>query len=79
MLLQGLHIVWVILQVAIALILLFPVICYTWWLLLPKTQKIKSQPILAPDYGIIVTAYKYAGNLPNVITSLLNQDYPHYM
>ncbi|MBK7087449.1 MAG: glycosyltransferase [Chitinophagaceae bacterium] len=79
MALQVFTIFWIVLQVAIALILLFPVICYTWWLLLPKTQKIKSQPILAPDYGIIVTAYKYAGNLPNVITSLLNQDYPHYM
>ena len=66
MALQVFTIFWIVFQVAIALILLFPVISYTWWLLLSKTQKIKSQPILAPDYGIIVTAYKYAGNLPNV-------------
>ncbi|HMU24947.1 MAG TPA: glycosyltransferase, partial [Ferruginibacter sp.] len=46
---------------------------------MPKNPAIKSQPIIAPDYGIIVTAYKYAGNLPNVIQSLLQQHYPHYM
>lgn len=79
MLLQSLHIIWIIFQLAVALILLFPVISYCWWLLMPKNPAIKSQPIIAPDYGIIVTAYKYAGNLPNVIQSLLLQDYPHYM
>ena len=79
MLLQSLHITWIIFQLAVALILLFPVISYCWWLLMPKNPAIKSQPIIAPDYGIIVTAYKYAGNLPNVIQSLLQQHYPHYM
>ncbi|HRD43839.1 MAG TPA: glycosyltransferase, partial [Ferruginibacter sp.] len=79
MLLQSLHIIWIIFQLAVALILLFPVISYCWWRLMPKNPAIKSQPIIAPDYGIIVTAYKFAGNLPNVIQSLLQQDYPHYM
>lgn len=79
MLNEVLHIVWMIFQVIIALILLFPVISYCWWLLVPKNKKIKSQPILAPDYGIIVTAYKYVGNLANVIHSLLKQDYPHFI
>lgn len=60
-----------------ALILLFPFLSYLWYKLFTRKQK----PTVSQNngsYAVIVTAYRYSGNLDNVITSLLKLDYPHF-
>ncbi len=79
MLSQILHIVWIIFQAMVGLILVFPLVSYGWFLLVGKSSRPVGKPIEEPDYGIIVTAYQYAGNLHNTIQSLLKLDYPNYI
>lgn len=69
--------IWYFVQAILALILIFPVLSYIIYLLKPKSQPLADN---TPnnDYGIIVTAYKFTGNLNNVIDSLLQLKYPNY-
>lgn len=65
-------------QILLATVLLFPVLSYIVYLLLPKRREAVKGT--APgDYAFIVTAYKYSGNLDNVINSLLKTDHPSFM
>lgn len=65
-------------QLIVALILVFPVLSFI-------IYKIKGKKVFKPqvnainDYGIIVTAYKYTGNLNNVIDSLLKLNHNRYI
>lgn len=74
-----LHILWILFQVIVGSILVFPLVSYVWFLLVAKTSRAIGKPIENPDYGIIVTAYQFAGNLHHTIGSLLKLDYPQYI
>lgn len=42
-------------------------------------KKPNSNVAVLPDYGIIVTAYEQTDQLPEVVNTLLNMDYEHYV
>ncbi len=65
-------------QGIVALILIFPVLTGLIYLLLPKIKLKKRNPEPG-DYAIIVTAYKYTGNLSNVVDSLLKMNYSNFI
>ncbi len=67
-----------IIQGILALILIFPVLSGLIYLLFPK-KKLKTINNENGDYAIIVTAYKYTGNLENVVDSLLKMNYNNFM
>lgn len=72
-----LHIVWLVFQVLVAVVLIFPVISAVIYLLAGKHKK-PLPPSTSGNYALIVTAYKYSGNLNHVIQSLLKLDYPQF-
>lgn len=76
---QIFQIIWIAAQVVIALVLIFPVISWCWFKITGKSNSTAGPAVESPDYGIIVTAYQYAGNLTNCIQSLLKLDYPDYI
>lgn len=80
MLLNLLHIIWIVFQAVIALILVFPVISYFIYLIV-KPRSVKAVPASHTiyDYGIIVTAYKNSSNLPHVVHSLLRLNYKNFL
>ncbi len=67
-----------IVQGIVATILIFPVLTGLIYLLLPKIKLKKRNPENG-DYAIIVTAYKYTGNLSNVVDSLLKMNYNNFI
>jgi len=71
--------VWLIIQGITAIILVFPLFSYLVFLWTGKRKVGVPLTGLIPDYGIIVTAYGYAGNLKHVIESLLNQRYAEFV
>lgn len=62
----------------LAFVLLFPVISYLIYKLIPKRKKLLKN-VEPGDYAFIVTAYMHTGNLDNVIGSLLKTDHPSFM
>ncbi|RYG53959.1 MAG: hypothetical protein EOO01_02940, partial [Chitinophagaceae bacterium] len=70
--------IWIAVQVAVAIVLLFPVISYIVYELIPKKKKLIKN-VEPGDYAFIVTAYMHTGNLDNVIGSLLKTDHPNFM
>ena len=79
MLLQILYTIWIIFQVIIALVLVFPIISYFIYLIVkPRSAKIAATTDNY-DYAIIVTAYKNSSNLPYVVQSLLKLNYPNFL
>ncbi len=71
--------IWLIIQGITAFILVFPLLSYLVFLWAGKRKVSPALTGINPDYGIIVTAYGYAGNLKNVIASLLQQSYPQFI
>lgn len=67
-----------IIQGMVALILIFPVLSGIIYLFIPR-KKLKKIIEEEGDYAIIVTAYKYTGNLSNVVDSLLKMNYRNYV
>lgn len=74
---QTLHIIWISVQILLALVFLFPVLSFIIYVLFGKKYK-KVEGSNKGNYAVIVTAYKYSGNLNHTITSLLKIDYPHF-
>src|SRR5690606_28882401 len=71
-----LHIVWIVFQIVLAAMLLFPVLSWLWYSLFSR-KRIKTAAQHQPgDYAVIVTAYKYVDNITNVIDSLLEMKHP---
>jgi cellulose synthase/poly-beta-1,6-N-acetylglucosamine synthase-like glycosyltransferase len=80
MLLNFLHIIWLVFQIIIAVVLIFPLISYLLYLLVKRRENSKSKlSETQADYGIIVTAYKDISNIPNVVQSLLKLNYSNYV
>lgn len=70
---------WIIFQVAVAVMLLFPVFSYIVFLF-KKTSLISSSNSGSQnDYGIIVTAYQHTANLDHVIHSLLKMKHQNFI
>lgn len=75
-----LYTAWIVIQIIFALLLVFPVISYLIYLLVKRKVVIKTEDSKPePGYGIIVTAYKDASNIPNVVQSLLKLDYSNFV
>lgn len=72
-----LHIIWLAFQVLVAVVFIFPLIAAGMYLLFGKHKK-QLPASTNGNYALIVTAYKYSGNLNHVIQSLLKLDYPHF-
>lgn len=71
--------IWLAIQVAIAYNLVFPVLLLILYgLRKPFTRDWVAVQSDLPDYGIIVTAYEYTAQLPAVVGSLLELNYPRY-
>jgi cellulose synthase/poly-beta-1,6-N-acetylglucosamine synthase-like glycosyltransferase len=71
--------VWIVSQIALAIMLLFPVASYFMYLLRKSADVDLSSTSHQHDYGIIVTAYKHSANLDHVITSLLQMKHDHFI
>lgn len=74
-------VVWQFVQLVIGFNLVFPLLLYLFY---PAARnkfrfnKVWNQ-VTAPDYGIIVTAYKQTHALPDVIASILKQRYKNFI
>jgi cellulose synthase/poly-beta-1,6-N-acetylglucosamine synthase-like glycosyltransferase len=75
---KNLMLIWQIVQILIGYNLVFPIIIYLIYLILPKGRaNIKSSEIA--DYAIIITAYEQVDNLVPVVASLLRMKYNRYL
>ncbi len=74
-----LYTAWIVFQIIIGFVLIFPVITFVLYSLVKKggEKNVEVSGALA-DYALIVTAYKDISNIPNVIQSLLKLDYSNY-
>jgi cellulose synthase/poly-beta-1,6-N-acetylglucosamine synthase-like glycosyltransferase len=70
---------WIIFQVAVAVMLLFPVFSYLIFLVKKTTLPVSSKLHQQNDYGIIVTAYQNSANLDHVIQSILKVKHERYI
>lgn len=70
---------WMIIQVIVAAVLLFPVVSFIVYLFCSKNKLSTIRNLPENDYGIIVTAYKNADNLDNVIRSLLKMQHHNFI
>lgn len=60
-----------------AIVFIFPIISAFVFIIIGKHKK-QLPTSTQGNYALIVTAYKFSGNLNNVIRSLLKLDYPHF-
>ncbi len=74
------NLLWNIFQVLSGYNLIIPVLLYTIWLFIKKSDT-KLAPVASchPDYAIIVTAYEQTSNLHAVVASILNLKYTWYL
>ncbi len=80
MITNALHIAWTAFQILIWIMVVFPILSYFLYLILkPKTPARKFTRLVEPDYAVLITAYKDISNIPNVVNSLLQQDYSNYL
>lgn len=70
---------WITFQVAVAVMLLFPVCSYFIFLSKKNTLPFLKEPGQQNYYGIIVTAYKNSSNLNHVIGSLLKMKHSNFI
>lgn len=75
---KNLMLIWQIVQILIGYNLVFPIIIFLIYLIIPKRKnKAKSNEI--PDYAIIITAYEQTNTLAPVVASLLLLKYKKYL
>jgi cellulose synthase/poly-beta-1,6-N-acetylglucosamine synthase-like glycosyltransferase len=79
MLQTTLHYGWIFFQVAVAVMLLFPVFSYMIFLVKKTRLPECTNPYQQNDYGIIVTAYQNSANLDHVIHSLLKMKHDRFI
>ncbi len=72
------HMIWIVLQVIIAVYLVSPLAFFLVYLV----KGVENKPPVAGttfDYAIIITAYKNSDNLNHVVRSLLTMTYPNFV
>jgi len=75
---------WVAIQILIGYNLVMPIVLFIIYLIVGKSggrvrKSVATFDNRGPDYGIIVTAYEQTDMLPNVVASLLQLKYDHYL
>ena len=70
---------WYILQIIFGYHLIFPLVLYLFYRLIPKSIFAKKKNREEYDYAIIVTAYQQTALLPSVVASLLKLNYSNYL
>ncbi|MEJ7626050.1 MAG: glycosyltransferase [Ferruginibacter sp.] len=78
MLFNWLYILWIIFQICVAIILLFPLFSYIVYLF-TKKKPVTNIETKQNDYAVIITAFKNSSNLNNVIDSLLKLNHNNYI
>lgn len=75
-------ILWILLQVYIGWHLFLPFILFVFYKLVSLFKKKDNhlgREVQYSDYAVIVTAYEQLTNIPNVVQSILNLDYPDFI
>ncbi|MET4082102.1 cellulose synthase/poly-beta-1,6-N-acetylglucosamine synthase-like glycosyltransferase [Pedobacter sp. UYP30] len=70
--------IWYFLQILIGYQLVFPIVLYCFYKIVPK-PRLHNKSGKQYDYAIIVTAYQQTDLLPSVVASLLALDYSNYL
>ena len=74
------ELIWYIIQLSIGYNLVLPLVLYILFVLIAKRKRqVMAADGIAPDYAIIVTAYREIAHIPATVASILKLDYSNFI